>query len=118
MKLEEFREYCLSLNGTSEDTPFGPDTLVFRVGGKIFAFASLDQTNHLYSLKCEPEQSISLRERYPNIIPGYHLNKKLWITITHTKGLEYSLIEELIKDSYSLILNSLPKSQIKTISGE
>lgn len=110
MNIEDLRNYCLSLPYTTEDTPFGETTLVFRVGQKIFALTSIDSVETSVNLKCDPERAIDLRESYPeNIFPGYHMNKKHWNTVL-TNGLEYTLICQMIDDSYNLVFKSLPKS--------
>lgn len=109
MHLESFREYCLSKKGAAEETPFGPETLVFKVGGKIFALTSLDEPVFRCSLKCDPERAVELREQYDWIIPGYHLNKKHWNTLAPTSVAPDALVRELIDHSYELIVRSLPR---------
>ena len=84
MDLEKFREYCLSKSRVTESTPFGDDVLVFKVAGKIFALASLDDVPPRVNLKCEPEVALDLRDRYEEITAGYHMNKKHWNTIVLT----------------------------------
>ena len=81
MDLAEFREYCLSKPGASEETPFGPDVLVFKVGGKMFALAALDEVPPRVNLKCDPDLALDLRDRYEQVTPGYHMNKKHWNTV-------------------------------------
>ncbi|MGI8957804.1 MAG: MmcQ/YjbR family DNA-binding protein [Chthoniobacterales bacterium] len=76
MNLEDFRDYCLTKTDAAEETPFGEDTLVFKVGGKIFALASLDEVPPRANLKCDPERALDLRDRYEEVQPGYHMNKK------------------------------------------
>lgn len=110
MNVEELREYCLSKPNTSEDTPFGDDTLVFKIGGKIFALMGLDTAEANINLKCDPDRAVELREEYPEvIIPGYHMNKKHWNTV-RADELDEKLVTELIDHSYQLVFNSLPKS--------
>lgn len=116
MNIDDLRNYCLAKPHTTEDTPFGESTLVFRVGGKIYALTSLDSINKSINLKCNPERAIDFREQYSeNILPGYHMNKKHWNTVL-IDGLEDYLINEMIDHSYNLVFNSLPKS-IKTNLG-
>lgn len=115
MNIEDLRDYCLSKPGTAESLPFGPQTLVFKVGGKVFLLIGLEQANR-FNVKCDPERAIELREKYPEIIPGFHMNKKHWNTIYMDGGLKATLIHELIDHSYQLVLESLPKKigKIKT----
>lgn len=107
MDIETYREYCLSKAGTTEETPFGPDVLVMKVGGKVFALSSIDNFESI-NLKCDPERAVELREQFDQIIPGYHMNKKHWNTV-YIEGLNQKLIEELIDHSYDLVRNSLPR---------
>ncbi len=109
MNLEEFRNYCLSLPGTTEDFPFDESTLCFRVGGKIYTITDIIDQPFRFNLKCDPELAIELRERYENIIPGYHSNKKHWNTIIPDDKIPNELIIKMIRDSYNLIIDSLPK---------
>lgn len=108
MNIEDLRDYCLSKPGTIEGLPFGEQTLVFKVGGKIFLLIGLEQANR-FNAKCNPERAIELREKHPEIIPGFHMNKKHWNTIYMDGGLKPALILELIDHSYQLVLESLPK---------
>lgn len=107
MHIEEFREYCLSKPGTTDECPFGPETLVMKVGGKVFALCSIEEFTSI-NLKCDPEKAIVLREEYTQIQPGYHMNKKHWNTVT-MDGLSEKMIAELIDHSYELVRASLPK---------
>lgn len=108
MNVEVFREYCLSLGGVYEDTPFGEETLVFKVGSKMFALIGLDTIPTRVNLKCDPERALRLREDYPSIIPGYHMNKKHWNSI-FIEEISDELNYELINHSYNLVFKSLPK---------
>jgi predicted DNA-binding protein (MmcQ/YjbR family) len=76
MNIEEFRQYCLSKKGVTEEFPFGPDTLVFKVMGKMFALTNLDGDFSM-NLKCDPDMAMELREQYPAVLPGYHMNKTI-----------------------------------------
>ncbi|SMD00487.1 MmcQ/YjbR family DNA-binding protein [Pedobacter nyackensis] len=109
MNIEDLRDYCLSKPGTTEGMPFGEQTLVFKVGGKIFLLIGLEQANR-FNVKCDPERAIELREQHHEIIPGFHMNKKHWNTVYLDGGLTSVLIRELIDHSYDLVLKSLPKS--------
>lgn len=108
MNLEFFRDFCLGLPHVTEDTPFDANTLCFRVGGKIFAILDMETFDYV-NLKCDPERSIELREQYPGITPGYHMNKKLWNSVSVRGNVPDPLILELAKQSYDLIFSSLPK---------
>jgi predicted DNA-binding protein (MmcQ/YjbR family) len=105
----ELREWCLQQTGASEEFPFGPEPSVFKVGGKIFALSSLERTPLSVSVKCEPELAVALRDSYPAIRPGWHLNKRHWNTIRIDGSLPDQLIRDLIEDSYDLVVSALPK---------
>jgi predicted DNA-binding protein (MmcQ/YjbR family) len=102
--LEDFREYCLTKPKATEGTPFGPDTLVFKVGGKIFAIASLDDLPARVNLKCDPERALDLRDRYEEVQPGYHMNKKHWNTIELGGRIPGKELRRLIDHSYELVV--------------
>lgn len=108
MTLSEFREHCIRLPGFSEDLPFDENTLAFRVGGKIFALMDVDQFESV-NLKCDPERAIELREQYPGITPGYHMNKQHWNTVLCDGSVPHKLLLELAEHSYALVRASLPK---------
>ena len=108
MNIEELREYCISKKGVIEGFPFDELTLVFKVGGKMFALTNLDGEPSV-NLKCDPEKAVELREQYSAIIPGYHMNKLHWNTVYIDRSLPENLIRELIDLSYGLVLTSLPK---------
>jgi predicted DNA-binding protein (MmcQ/YjbR family) len=111
MNIEQLREYCLMKKDASESFPFGNDTLVFKVRGKIFLLASLNQSRLQFNVKCDPEKAIELREQFDAIQPGYHMNKKLWNTIIIDGSISQKLIKEMIDDSYFLIVKSLSKKE-------
>ncbi len=108
MNIENFRQRCLEKPGTTEETPFGPDTLVFKVMGKVFALTDLN-TFESVNLKCDPERAVELREEHEGITPGYHMSKVHWNTILTDGSVKDALIRELLDHSYSLVLASLPK---------
>lgn len=108
MTLEDFRAHCLKKPGFSEDFPFGPEVLVFRVGGKIFALLDVDAFESV-NLKCDPERAVELRERYEGIKTGYHMNKQHWNTVDAQGGVPGKLLLELADHSYELVKASLPK---------
>ncbi|WP_200975969.1 MmcQ/YjbR family DNA-binding protein [Echinicola sp. 20G] len=108
MDIVFFRDYCLRKPGVSEDTPFGPDTLVFKVGGKLFALIDIEKFESV-NLKCDPERAVELREKYNGVIPGYHMNKKHWNTVAFGADLADAAILELVDHSYELVFQSLSK---------
>jgi predicted DNA-binding protein (MmcQ/YjbR family) len=110
MDLQQFREYCLSKPGATEDAPFGPDVLVFRVSGKIFALAALDELPATVNLKCDPDLALDLRDRFEQVRPGYHMNKKHWNTVEIETGIPDGELRRMIDHSYELVLKGLPKS--------
>ncbi len=109
MNIEEFRDYCLSKKGTTEGFPFDENVLVFKVMGKMFALTHLQNFDSI-SLKCDPEKAVSLREQYPGVVPGYHLNKKHWITVFTDTLIPVSMLYNWIDHSYELVVNGLPKA--------
>ncbi|AMR25780.1 MmcQ-like protein [Hymenobacter psoromatis] len=109
MNIEEYRDFCLSLPGTTEEMPFGPDTLVFKVGGKIFALTDL-QTFASFNVKCDPERAADLRERYDYVLPGFHMNKKHWNTVLVGTGATDAQLREWITHSYQLVVAALPRA--------
>jgi predicted DNA-binding protein (MmcQ/YjbR family) len=111
MNIEQFTEYCLSKPGTSDSFPFGGDTLVIKVGPKVFALCGLDALPFKVNLKCDPDWAVELRERHEEIIPGYHMNKKHWNTVNMEGDLELALIKKMIDHSYNLVIQSLPKKE-------
>ena len=108
MNIERFRQLCLEKPGTTEETPFGPDTLVFKVMGKVFALTDLN-TFESVNLKCDPERAVELREYNEGITPGYHMNKKHWNTVLTDGSVKDALLRELLDHSYALVVASLPK---------
>ena len=103
MNIEEYRTYCLSKKGVTEGFPFGGETLVFKVMGKMFALTDVDGFESV-NLKCDPERALELRSSYEAVNPGYHMNKKHWNSI-YIKGndINNNLIKEWILDSYNLV---------------
>ncbi len=102
MNIEELREFCLSLPGAGEDFPFDETTLVFKIGGKIFALTDLESELSI-NLKCNPGKAIELRAHYPCVKPGYHMNKKHWNTVSINGSVKDELIRDWIVDSYELV---------------
>ena len=109
MNIEQLQEYCLSKPGVEETLPFGPDTLVYKVGGKVFLLTSLDAEELRFNVKCDPALAQELREQYDCVQPGYHMNKKHWNTIIVDGSVPVRQLKEWIDHSYELVVNSLPK---------
>src|ERR1044072_7795683 len=98
-----FRNYCLAKPGAKETTPFGPDNIVFKVEDKIFALAALDEVPSAVNLKCDPDHALELRDRYEQVRPGYHMNKKHWNTIDLEGEIPDAEIRTMIDHSYELV---------------
>jgi predicted DNA-binding protein (MmcQ/YjbR family) len=111
MDADQLRDYCLSLLGTHEEFPFGPDTSVFKVAGKIFALSRLAEDPLRISLKCDPALAEELREAHAAVMPGYHLNKRHWNTVIIDGSLSDEMISDMIEDSYDLIVSKLPRAR-------
>jgi predicted DNA-binding protein (MmcQ/YjbR family) len=112
MNLQDYYEFCLSKKGTTEHFPFDKDTLVFKVGGKMYALSSLSDWEKgmpSVNLKCDPEKAIALRAEFDDITPGFHMSKVHWNTIKTNKSVPDKMIIALINDSYDLIFKSLTK---------
>jgi predicted DNA-binding protein (MmcQ/YjbR family) len=109
MNAAELRDHLLSFPGAEETFPFGPDTSVFKVGGKMFALSQLGADELRISLKCEPTIAEQLREAHHEVIPGYHLNKRHWNTVIVSGSLTRQMIKDMIEDSYDLVVSDLPK---------
>ena len=103
MNIEELRSYCLSKKGVTEDLPFGPDTLVFKVMDKMFLLTGMGRPLQ-FNVKCQPDRALEWREQYPDeVLPGYHMNKKHWNTIIVDGRLSGRQVKEMIDDSYGLV---------------
>ncbi len=113
MDLAQFREYCLGKAGATESTPFGPGVLVFKVSGKMFALAALDELPTTVNLKCDPDLALELRDRYEQVTPGYHMNKRHWNTVEIESGIPDVELRKMIDHSYDLVARSLPQSTAK-----
>ena len=112
MNLESYYEYCLAKKGVTEHFPFDEDTLVLKVGGKMFALSSLSQWEKgqpSVNLKCDPERAEELRAEYDAIQPGFHMSKTHWNTIAINESVSDALVKELINHSYDLVFKSLTK---------
>ena len=106
-----FREYCLTKAGVTEETPFGPDNLVFKVSAKMFALLGLDDIPPRANLKCDPDLALELRDRYEQVEPGYHMNKKHWNTVEIEAGVPEAELRKMIDHSYDLVVKSLPNAK-------
>jgi predicted DNA-binding protein (MmcQ/YjbR family) len=109
MQVDAFREYCLKKPSVTEGLPFGPENIVFKVGGKMFALLALNEIPPAANLKCDPDRALELRDRYEDVRPGYHMNKKHWNTVQLVGGIPDSEIRKMIDHSYGLVVQSLPK---------
>ncbi len=118
MNIEALQEYCLSKKGVEETLPFGPDTLVYKVGGKVFLLTGLNEETLQFNVKCDPEKAVELREQYSCVTPGYHMNKKHWNTVVVDGSVPYRLLKEWIDHSYELVVESLPKKIKEQLIGK
>jgi predicted DNA-binding protein (MmcQ/YjbR family) len=109
MNAEKFREYCVAKLGTTEDSPFGPEHIVFKVGGKMFALLAFEEVPPSANLKCDPDLALELRDRYEQVRPGYHMNKKHWNTVEMDGGIPERELLKMIDHSYELVVASLDK---------
>ncbi len=115
MNSEELRDHCLSFPGTEEAFPFGPETSVFKVAGKLFALSRLAENPVRVSLKCDPPLAEQLREAHAAVLPGYHLNKRHWNTVIIDGSLSDKSIAEMVEDSYDLVVSKLPRARRRAL---
>jgi predicted DNA-binding protein (MmcQ/YjbR family) len=118
MDLDALQRYLLALPGAVEDHPFGPQPLVMKVGGKIFALLAADAKPLNISLKCEPDHAQFLRESFPAVRPGYHLNKEHWNTVTLDGSIAYDGIRAMIDESYRLVVAGLSRAARARLPGQ
>ncbi len=111
MNASDLRECCLSFTGAEETFPFGPQTSVFKVEGKLFALSALGSASLRVSVKCEPALAEALREAHPAITAGYHLNKRHWNTVELDGSLSDETVRDMIEDSYDLVVSKLPRAK-------
>ena len=109
MNIESLREYCLSKPAAEETLPFGPDTLVYKVSGKVFLLTGLDSEQLRFNVKCDPDKAIELREEFPCVLPGYHMNKKHWNTIVVDGSVSSKQLKEWVDWSYGLVIAAKKK---------
>ncbi|HRO89157.1 MAG TPA: MmcQ/YjbR family DNA-binding protein [Promineifilum sp.] len=110
MELKTVTSWLLAKKGATEETPFGPDALVYKVMGKMFALVAWEEEPLAISLKCEPGQALFLRDLYPAVRPGYHMNKKHWNTVTLDGTIPEDEVRGMIDDSYELVVKSLTRA--------
>jgi predicted DNA-binding protein (MmcQ/YjbR family) len=110
MNLERYRSFCLAKKGVTEEFPFGSETMVFKVMGKMFALTNVESFASV-NLKADPETGVELREKYPSVQPGYHMNKKHWITVLMDGSIPDKILCQWTDNSYQLVMASLPKKQ-------
>lgn len=119
MHVEQLRDFCIAKKGVTEHFPFNEVTLVFKVMNKMFALSSLDKWEkgeESINLKCDPEKAIELREKFEGINPGFHMNKRLWNTVTiNSRDVSDDLVKELINHSYDLVVKGLTKKAQKEL---
>jgi predicted DNA-binding protein (MmcQ/YjbR family) len=115
MDAAEFRDHCLGFRGSTETFPFGPETSVFKVAGKIFAITRLSREPLQVSLKCDPLLAEQLREAHPAVNPGYHLNKRHWNTVTIDGSVSDQMLRDMVEDSYDLVVSGLPQSRRRAL---
>jgi len=118
MDLQSIRETCLSKKGTTEERPFGPDTIVFKVLGKMFALTADEPRPKSINLKCDPDHALALRAQYTAVRPGYHMNKRHWNTVEFDGSIPEDEILEMIEESYELAVAGLPKKEREWIRGQ
>ncbi|CAM5319877.1 DNA-binding protein [Streptomyces spiroverticillatus] len=106
----QLRTICLGFNEAVEEFPFTPETSVFKVLGKVFALSALDAVPLSVNLKCEPENAIRLRAAYPAVVPGWHMNKRHWNTVTLDGSVPDRLVREMVEDSYDLVVAGMPRA--------
>lgn len=111
MNIEELRDFVLSLKDVDESFPFGEDTLVFKTSNKIFLLVSLSSVPLQFNVKCDPDYAIELREQYPCILPGYHMNKQHWNTIIIDGTLSGAQLKQFINDSHKLVTPKFRKKK-------
>ena len=117
MELKQVAAYLLAKKGATEETPFGPEALVYKVVGKMFALVAWEADPLTISLKCEPGQAMFLRDIYPAVRPGYHMNKTHWNTVTLDGTVPNEEVLAMIDDSYDLVVQSLTRAKREELAG-
>jgi predicted DNA-binding protein (MmcQ/YjbR family) len=116
MTFADLRDHCLGFLGSEETFPFGPETSVFKVAGKVFALSRLSEEPLRVSLKCEPALAEELRAAHAAVIPGYHLNKRHWNTVSIDGSLPDTMIKDMVEDSYDLVVSKLPRVRQRALA--
>jgi predicted DNA-binding protein (MmcQ/YjbR family) len=111
MTFKALRDYCRSKPGAVEEFPFGEETLVFKVMGKIFALTGVERLPLAVNLKCDPDLAVELRDRWPAVQPGYHMNKTHWNTVELDGSIPADKVREMIDHSYGLVVAGLKKAE-------
>jgi predicted DNA-binding protein (MmcQ/YjbR family) len=117
MPLDELRAYLLAKPATTEEEPFGPGALVYKVKGKMYALVAWQETPLSVNLKCNSMRALALREQYAAVTPGYHMNKQHWNTVLLDGSIPQDEFEALIDHSYELVVKGLPKAQRDKLAG-
>ncbi|HEY1714443.1 MAG TPA: MmcQ/YjbR family DNA-binding protein [Solirubrobacteraceae bacterium] len=115
MNRDALRDLCLTFHGSEETFPFGFETSVFKVAGKMFALSRLEGEPLSVSLKCEPMLAEQLRSAHPCITPGYHLNKRHWNTVLLDGTVSEQMITDMVEDSYDLVVSKLSRARQRAL---
>jgi predicted DNA-binding protein (MmcQ/YjbR family) len=115
MDADALRELCLAFAGAGETYPFSSDLACFKVAGKVFALCRLVEQPLRMSLKCEPALAEQLRAAHPEIVPGYHLNKRHWNTVALDGSLSDEMVADMVQDSYDLVVSGLSRAQRRAL---
>ena len=115
INLEDIRAYCLQKKGVTEDFPFDEETIVFKVMGKIFLLTNINDVDISVNLKCDPELAVELRDKYESVQPGYHMNKKMWNTVTYAGEFSEKDFYTMIDHSYNEVVKGMTKKLHKEL---
>ncbi len=118
MDFRALRDCCTARTGVTEEFPFGETTLVFKVMGKLFALTDVEALPLTVNLKCDPDLAVELRERYPAVQPGYHMNKTHWNTVELDGSLTDDEVKQMIGHSYELVVRGLTKRAQAALSSK
>ena len=116
MNIEEIREYCIAKPAVTEGFPFNDTALVFKVAGKMYALLDLSEEARGLTLKCDPELAIELREQHSEVTPAWHFNKQHWNGVNLKGSISNNQLKEWIDHSYTIVVDSLPKSKRETLT--